>query len=445
MFGLDDWLFLYGGGQQQFAFLTGDRQPASTDIERFFDNLAKRSTYCQMRGIPYLHLIFPSKPVVMTGKVPPPWGAKVQSLFLSRYAAALSSVLPSYIFYPLDLLLACKHQGPVYRKLDTHMTNFGSQVVAHGVLNKLGLDYDSADFFSECVANLSGDLAQMLALHSVEPALCLIPINPLLVYDNRQFLPGNTNNICIVRNPRAVTDRRLLIFGDSFIKEMLPFLSPAFRDIIYVRSETFQSDMVELCQPDFVISSNAERYLSHVESDDSSKSMFFALDAASDYHPDKLFVDAYHAQFSYRFHRNRYEYWCSEVAASYFELNGLGLCSPNGQIEVLDKDALSFRSTGIDPFFLFPKTMIEEGKSYQLEFDMVSDVSSTATVYYTKTTGGEGRFAEGQTVRVPVAIGNTRCRFALNGPYLGSKLRLDPLTCTGIFSISCISLVVVPE
>lgn len=145
--GLDDWLFLFGGGQQQFAFLTGYHRPASTDIGVFFDNLAKRNAYCQTRGIPYLHLVFPSKPVLMTEMVPPPWGDKVQSLFLSRYAAALSSGLPSYIFYPLDLLLARKHQSPVYRKLDTHMTNIGSQAVAHGVLNKLGINYDSADFF----------------------------------------------------------------------------------------------------------------------------------------------------------------------------------------------------------------------------------------------------------------------------------------------------------
>ena len=179
---------------------------------------------------------------------------------------------------------------PVFRTLDTHMTDFGSMAITQHVLHRWGLQYDTDRFFTVFQCNEAGDLSKMLGTEDKSTENSLRPKFYFQIFDNRTALPGNTNNVRIIHNPESTTNKRILIFGDSFINFSLIFFSPIFRDIVYVRSATFQSDMVELMAPDFVISSNAERYLCKVEADAASKPMLFMHYGKANYvsHPGRL-------------------------------------------------------------------------------------------------------------------------------------------------------------
>lgn len=263
------------------------------------------------------------------------------------------------------------------------------------------------------------------------------PTFRLLTFDNRASLPGNTDNVCIVHNPESITRKRLLIFGDSFIKYALPFFAPVFRDVVYVRSATFQSDMVELMAPDFVISSNAERYLCKVEADSASKPMLFTHYGKANYVPPPEFSEAYAAQLSWRHHRGTYEAWARKLLAGFLSWQGLGICHPNQHVEVLDS-AGNFRSTGADPFLTFPSTSISPDKRYVLELDLKSDVDSFAAVYF--QVEGDERFSESKTVKLPVSKGDNHLQFPLPSARLKPAIRIDPLACQGSFSIGRLML-----
>ena len=138
-------------------------------------------------------------------------------------------------------------------------------------------------------------------------------------------------------------------FGDSFIKCALPFFAPVFRDVVFVRSAAFQSDMVDLMAPDFVISSNAERYLCKVEADAGSKPMLFTHYGKTDYAPPSGFIEAYAAQFSWHHHPGAYEAWSNKMQIGRLKWDCLGMCQPNQQVEVLDLAGNFVRMKGIEP------------------------------------------------------------------------------------------------
>jgi len=441
LIGQDDHLFLFDGGQRSFAFLTGDAELSSDNVAYLVDNLEQRRNQLRARGVLYQHLVFPSKEIVLQDKVPSPWRERINSLFLSRYVAR-QPVLQDMVLYPLELLQSLNRSEPVFRILDSHMTDAGTMAVVQHLLCKWGLQYNTPDYFLEFQEMRSGDLGDMLGINKLCLEVFFRAEFKFLMFDNRKFLPGNTNNICVVHNPMAQTDKRLLIFGDSFIKYALPYFAPVFRDIVYVRSATFQLDMVDLMSPNVVISSSAERYLSKVDPDSHSIPMLLAGYGNTNYSPSKVFGDAYIAQFSWNYHRRIYDAWSQEKRASFLHWNGLGVCQPNQQVEVLDL-AGNFRSIGIDPILNFPATSISHGNRYLLQFDLESDVDSFAAVYF--QTEEDARYSEEKLLKLPVVKGYNCMQFFLPNVKLRSALRVDPLACVGAFSIKNMGLKVLDD
>lgn len=430
--GLENQLFLFDGGQRSFAFSTALESPSARDCSSFFTNLKQRNSFLKARNIPFIHLVYPSKEIVIRDKVPAPFQERIKSLFLRCYVES-NPTLEKLFRYPLDLLLERNITKPVFRALDTHMTDAGTMAVTQSVLEEWGMQYDWNRFFIVSLEKRRGDLADMLQLENKIAEEFYKPIFHFLTFDNRSALPGNTDNICIIHHPKSLTNKRLLIFGDSFIKYALPFFAPVFRDVVYVRSTTFQSDMVELMKPDFVITSNAERYLCKVAPDTISKPSIFTHYGKNGYCPPHAFVEACTAQFSWQHHRGVYEAWSRKMQTECLRWDGLGVCQPNLQIDSLDM-AGSFRSTGSDPYLTFPQATISFGKRYALEFDMESDVESVAAVYF--QTEADDCFSEINTVKRPVSCGSNRLLFTLPSCRLKSILRLDPLACQGNFTIN---------
>ena len=427
--GLDGQLFLFDGGQRSFLFSTGEIKPSTSDVELFLTNLDQRNVFLEARGIPFLHVVYPSKEIVLRNKVPSPWRERVESLFLSRYVAA-QPALRDVSIYPIESLMALNRTQPVFRVLDTHMTDSGTSAVTQHVLERWGLQYDVRRFFFGSQEQRPGDLADMLKIKDKVSEEFLKPTFKFFMFDNRASLPGNTDNVCIVHNPESISRKRLLIFGDSFIKYALPFFAPAFRDVVYVRSSIFQPDMVELMAPDFVISSNAERYLCKIYADSTSKPMLFTHYGKANYTPPPAFSEAYAAQFSWRYHRVAYEAWARKMLAGRLSWEGLGMGHPNHHIEVLDL-AGNILSKGADPFLTFPSTSIVPNKRYVLELDLKSDVDSVTAVYF--QVEGDERFSESKSVKLPVIRGCNHLQFSLPSARLGSVLRIDPLACEGSF------------
>lgn len=104
LIGLDSHLFLFDGGQRSFAFSVGDLKPSLIDISNFAKNIIQRNEFLCASGIPFFHIIFPSKEVVLNEKVIDPWRGRIRSLFLSHYLIG-QPILENLTLYPLERLL----------------------------------------------------------------------------------------------------------------------------------------------------------------------------------------------------------------------------------------------------------------------------------------------------------------------------------------------------
>lgn len=85
LIGFENNLFLFDGAQKPFAFSSGEIQPSSQSILNFFSNLESRNCFLSKRGMRFIHLVFPSKEIVLKDKLPDIWRERIEGLFLRNY------------------------------------------------------------------------------------------------------------------------------------------------------------------------------------------------------------------------------------------------------------------------------------------------------------------------------------------------------------------------
>ncbi len=437
--GDDGYLFLYQGAQRQFDYLTGDKKVAADSVQHFFHNLEQRKAYCDEHHIGYLHLVFPSKPVILKDKLPQPLQNKVQSLFLSQYAANRAGPLPDYLLYPQQQLQQLRSKLQVFPRTDTHNSMACMQEIAEMVLHKMGYAIALQDYFTPFVRPRAGDLAVMKGMTEREEQQTSGPLQQPLSFDNISALPANTNNMCLWHNPQSLTSKRLLVFGDSFIKMALIFFSPLFRDILYVRCATFQPDLVSMFAPDQILSSNAERYLSKVASDQQAAPFLLQTYGDSNYQPPAEFIEALVAQLSYRYYPTRYRQWAQYFLPGEIYAETMGAGQLNTQIQVLNLKKGLFFAAGDDPFITFGHTAMQAGRHYQLSFELEAETASVCKVYWCDA-GSDGEFSEQRVLRCDVQAGFNQLTLRLTHTSLGQQLRLDPVACRGHFVLRHLQL-----
>ena len=98
-------------------------------------------------------------------------------------------------------------------------------------------------------------------------------INPS-VFTTNSALSANSGTILFYFNALAKFNKRLLVFGDSFVQSCLPILSNYFSEIIFLRSPFIIPDLADNLEPDFILTSNAERYLTSIQNAKAKKPYF---------------------------------------------------------------------------------------------------------------------------------------------------------------------------
>lgn len=440
--GQDGWLFLHSGGQRQYEHLCGAVNPTSDSIKNFIDNIYERKSYCEGADAQFMHITFPTKDLVLKKKLDPEYSRNMKSIFDRHYRTAFNGPLPTFFQYPLDAFIEMNSYRDIFHKLDTHLSFTGRLQAIRIILEHFGIGANPELYFNQKAALVGGDLAKMLGSSEKSKEMVVSPLfDQTNFFDNRGALNGNTNNIIICSNEAAVLEKTLLIIGDSFIALCVRLLSVFFRDVIYIRSSTFQKDAVDLFKPDFVISSNAERYLSDVKSDRDSHSILFSNYGLEAYRPERSFSEALRAQVSRRHHADVYKRWKRSqpgFPALKFDMIGSGFTSQ--MIEHVESGPYRFLSTGHEPQFIFHNTQLASQKNYVMKVVLQSTVDSRCTVYFSQNAGLTFPFHKDRALSAPVKVGMNTLSFNISAAPRGSLLRLDPLSCEGMFNISDISV-----
>ena len=440
LIGEDGWLYLYGGGHKEFDHFLNKRQPTPASVANFVDNFQARQQYCNARGIGFAHFVLPSKPAVMPEHVPSPYRQGLDSLFERHFRPAFGDKTPANLRYSRDALLAAKDMAPVFLKTDTHNNAFGALHIAKDILRHFDLPSDIEDFFFQREGWALGDLSIMLGRQDREPILHLEEKhNHIKVFDNLPFLSSNTGNVLVMNNLASVTTKRCVVIGDSFIKSGLRYLGMVFRDILYVRGPYFQSDVIELFGPDFVLCSNTERYLATVMPDRDGHSLMLATYGDQTYKPTPELVDAFKAQLSFVHHPQRYAEWTGRFHDDTMKWPGLGDCLLR-HIAVIDKSKGSFEALTQTPRMIFDHLPMPAEGAVKVELSITVAEASTLRLFYSGKTNDERHFSSARSLTRQLGAGANLVQFQLDAKACGRRMRIDPVNQSGAFTIERISI-----
>lgn len=268
--GSDGDLFLVSERHNTLGSLTGSLDIPDTSLRAFAENLRSRTEKCAAKAISYAHLVAPDKHTVNRDRFP-----LEDFLVLGDYYREKTE---AEFLFPVELLRKLPQRA--YGLTDTHWSIHGRIAIAGLVAHTLdptaeGIDERIAQLSSlvvEAGAPVAGDLGGRFTPPRTEPAFVLRPS-----WRNHSFHNGVTTgnhgriNVVFSRHPKA--SGRLVVFGDSFMAQTLSALSAFFREILFFRSRYFHDEIVQLADPDFVLSENVERYLSGVSPDDDAPPM----------------------------------------------------------------------------------------------------------------------------------------------------------------------------
>lgn len=259
--GEDGRLLLVGGRHNVLRLFTGETRPAAGTVETFLSNHRQRREICAGRGISFSQWVFPD-PITFPGSLGAGQGQSVLR------AALRDASWPDDLHYPWDLIAPYPERQ---LKTDTHYSPLGAACLARAAANA-AFGHDDPDHFARIVAQASlksgyrGDLAVQCDPPPEESRLVL-PGVPALQSASSGLQAGNNGIIHLIRSEQAVSERRLLIFGDSFFRSMLGELARYWRTIIFLRTPFFHSEMLNAVAPDDIFGGMAERYFPSVQPD----------------------------------------------------------------------------------------------------------------------------------------------------------------------------------
>ncbi|MEJ6122037.1 hypothetical protein MT390_09185 [Vibrio sp. 2-Bac 85] len=236
--------------QEQFSYLTGDKSITKDAINSFRKNIKHNVNYCSKKNIPYCHIVFPSK-MVLFKKDFEKENIHVNSIYNSSHQ--LESV-----FYPIEILSKEEH----FLNTDTHINEQGNFEIFKYLLEICNIKKKPIPYFEE--VSYKGDLGEILNL-SPEKTFFLKSYNKIIPhvkhYTLSNALKGNTGDLDYFLNSSSISNKRLLLFGDSFFKNSINIYTSFFQEVIYIRNPFIIDCIANILQPDTIFTGNAERYL----------------------------------------------------------------------------------------------------------------------------------------------------------------------------------------
>ena len=262
--GKDGWLYLANDGSLEDWRNSDPFTPEQ--LEQWRHLLEARSEYCTTRGIRYLFVLAPSKYDIYPEYMP-------ESLNQVRRESRLDQLLaylrqkqsPVNVLDLRPALLEAKKNGVrLYQKTDTHWNDRGAWVAYQAIVEAVqkqipGVLPLSSDDMQPVTTERPGmDLAGLLGLNELyrEESLDLVSRIPLrlphVVQDKVEPITVEADE-----TPKP----RIVMFRDSFMTAVLPFIAQDFGRGVYFWEDGFDQKVIEAEHPDIVIQEMAQRKL----------------------------------------------------------------------------------------------------------------------------------------------------------------------------------------
>jgi hypothetical protein len=163
------------------------------------------------------------------------------------------------------VLLDAKNDGVrLYHKTDTHWNDRGGWIAYQSIMADVQISVPTArklrphDFETVTTYQPGMDLARLLGLSDAfqEESLDLVPRIRLRL---PHVVQGNFDPITLETD--GSSKPRIVVFRDSFMTPILPFLAESFSRGVYLWEDGFDEKVIDAERPDIVIQEIAQRKL----------------------------------------------------------------------------------------------------------------------------------------------------------------------------------------
>ncbi|MDR3260105.1 MAG: hypothetical protein LBT51_10900 [Fusobacteriaceae bacterium] len=270
-------------GKERWLFYKGDSSIenyqnknlySNEQLEKIKNNLIKRNNLLEKHGIKYYTFIAPDKNKVY-GEFYPNYIRKINNtgkvehvIEFLKDSTSCQNREGGSIIYPLDNLMNAKNIGLIYWKTDTHWNSYGAFLGYMTLIENIKIDFSEITELK--IENfdliekpwLSGDLLNMLNLnleyYKNDQYFELIPKE---VYKFEKLLVDKNKPYSIITKNKNGNNLKVLIFRDSFIESMIPYISETFSEVEYIWDHNFNSYQKKIIKekPDIVIHEMVER------------------------------------------------------------------------------------------------------------------------------------------------------------------------------------------
>jgi len=287
-------LFLASKTRRTLDYLQGNLVPAPANSKAFRQNIESRRAFCKEIGARYVHLVAPDKHHVYEQAFP----GEIKFSFADHIhrESGISFV------YPRNYLQGLLPRR-TYKRTDTHWSQFGRIAIVtllarHFLLPEHRIVAGAKDLLACLGPNttrITGDLGNKLNPQDFEDFETFRP-SWKFTREFNQMVPGNDGVLEILLSSNPNAEGRLVIFGDSYLRDCLDLLSVFFREILFCRTRFLHKEMIQAASADYVLTENVERYFEFVAADSEAPPCLmvpFLLGREARYSPDLAMLVTY--------------------------------------------------------------------------------------------------------------------------------------------------------
>ncbi len=261
--GKDGWLYL----KPAFCHITNDAKEGvlftPAWVQQMFAEWENNQRQLQQDGISYYRIFWPEKHTIYAERMPEHMQAIIhdtvfrldQVLDYSRQKKS-----PIRLVDVEPMMMAAKKENQLFLRYDSHWNAFGAFVGYTALMNQLAADYPQlkphpfSDYEVTYKELTGGDMADGMYVEEKE----MVPVFTL---------KRDPSHICelsyyeypvssfVFENDKASSDLSIVIYRDSYTTEMIPFLKPHFKKIVFLWGQNLSYDYMRRLHPDIVLES----------------------------------------------------------------------------------------------------------------------------------------------------------------------------------------------
>lgn len=263
--GKDEWLYLYKGSNKYYDAYSDNLAVSCRLASSWAKAIRTYHSYAATCGAKFASVVIPNKASILATCYPLSLPSSPTPLLRNLIAE-----LGDLVICPVEQLNRMNAKYSTYRKLDTHLTEYGNLFFSDLILRSLGISTSLALIPSKLVTiENSGDLGCRYSgiARELVTRIKFQHANDFLFTEVQKPIGKHTGLIYETVNYEAPIQGRLAVFGNSFFDRpngwsMAPLFCRIFKTVRFHWQAGIDYCIAESFRPDFILFQTCERFLS---------------------------------------------------------------------------------------------------------------------------------------------------------------------------------------